>query len=183
VRHPWLVGFAPNDWMGISVAQGAGHPAMSFMLSFNRLVGMVATGLVALALTACASRTLPPSASAAPATSTVSTAQTPAPAVRPAIATAPAATESTHSKDLVGMGPDELQHLFGHPQLVRGETGAEVWQYRAQACVLDLYLYPQESQGTALRVTYLEARDRSAASLAADPCVNALMAERRISAL
>ncbi len=156
---------------------------MGFMLSFNRLVGMVATGLMALALTACASRTLPPSASAAPATSTVGTAQSTAPSVQQATATAPAGTESANSKDLMGMGPDQLQHLFGHPQLVRSETGAEIWQYRAQACVLDLYLYPQEAAGTPLRVTYLEARDRSAASLAADPCVSALMTEKRISAL
>lgn len=148
---------------------------------------MVATGLLALALAACAGRTLPSSVSAAPATTnttaTATTSSTGTPAAQQATATAPSATESTHSKDLVGLGPDELQHLFGHPQMVRDETGAEVWQYRAQACVLDLYLYPQESQGTALRVTYLEARDRSAASLATDPCVTALMAERRISAL
>ncbi|MGH6881953.1 MAG: hypothetical protein ACREFM_13650 [Hypericibacter sp.] len=147
---------------------------------------MVATGLMALALAACASRTLPPSASAAPATTSVSTSSSntvTTPAVQPATATAPAATGNTQSKDLMGMGPDELQHLFGHPQLVRNETGAEVWQYRAQACVLDLYLYPQESAGTPLRVTYLEARDRSAASLATDPCVSALMTEKRISAL
>lgn len=172
--------------MGISAAQGAGQPAIGFMLSFNRLMGMVATGLMALALTACASRTLPPSASAAPA-ATVSSASNSAPATTPAVqqatATAPAATGNAQSKDLMGMGPDDLQHLFGHPQLVRNETGAEVWQYRAQACVLDLYLYPQESAGTPLRVTYLEARDRSAASLATDPCVSALMTEKRISAL
>jgi hypothetical protein len=153
------------------------------MLSFNRLSGMVATGLLALALAACTGRTLPPNGSAAPATSTASATTTTSPDVQQATASAPASTENAHSEDLVGLGPDELQHLFGHPQMVRDETGAEIWQYRAQACVLDLYLYPQESQGTALRVTYLEARDRSAASLATDPCVTALMAERRISAL
>jgi hypothetical protein len=153
------------------------------MLRINKLPGMVAVGLMALALTACAAHTLPPTASAAPVTRMANAAPTTPPAVHPATANPPAATETTHSKDLVGMGPDELQHLFGHPQLVRDETGAEVWQYRADACVLDLYLYPQESGGTPLRVTYLEARDRSAATLAADPCVNALMAERRISAL
>jgi hypothetical protein len=144
---------------------------------------MVATGLMALALAACTGRTLPPSASAAPAASNATATATPAPTVQPATATASATTDSTNSKNLMGLGPDELQHLFGHPQLVRDETGAEVWQYRAQACVLDLYLYPQESEGTPLRVTYLEARDRSAASLATDPCVSALMAEKRISAL
>ncbi|HWA45145.1 MAG TPA: hypothetical protein VHA10_18135 [Hypericibacter adhaerens] len=147
---------------------------------------MVATGLMALALAACAARTLPPSASATPAATpapAAADASSPAPAVQQATATTPAATESSDAKDLVGLGPDELQHLFGHPQLVRNETGAEVWQYRAQACVLDLYLYPQESEGTPLRVTYLEARDRSAASLATAPCVSALMTEKRISSL
>jgi hypothetical protein len=157
------------------------------MLVFNRLTGVVATGLVALALTACAARTLPPSAVVTPAPSNASAADATSPANRPGVqqsaVTSPAAPATAHSKDLVGLGPDELQHLFGHPQMVRDETGAEVWQYRAAACVLDLYLYPQESAGTPLRVTYLEARDRSAASLAADPCVNALMAERRISSL
>jgi hypothetical protein len=140
---------------------------------------MVATGLMALALTACTGRTLPPSVSAAPAASSPTATATPSPAVT----TASATTGSADAKDLMGLGPDELQHLFGHPQLVRDETGAEVWQYRAEACVLDLYLYPQESEGTPLRVTYLEARDRSAASLATEPCVSALMAEKRISSL
>ena len=144
---------------------------------------MVATGLMALALTACTGRTLPPSVSAAPAASNPVATATPSPTVQPTAKTASATTGTANSKDLVGLGPDELQHLFGHPQLVRDETGAEVWQYRADACVLDLYLYPQESEGTPLRVTYLEARDRSAASLATDPCVSALMAEKRISSL
>jgi hypothetical protein len=157
------------------------------MVVFNRLTGMVATGLMALALTACTARTLPPTAAATPAPSNATATDATSPASRPGVqqatTTSPAAPETAHSQDLVGLGPDELQHLFGHPQMVRDETGAEVWQYRVDACVLDLYLYPQESAGTPLRVTYLEARDRSAASLAADPCVNALMAERRISSL
>jgi hypothetical protein len=144
---------------------------------------MVATGLMALALTACTGRTLPPSVSAATAASEATATATPSPTAQPAVTTASATTGSTNSKDLMGLGPDELQHLFGHPQQVRDETGAEVWQYRVEACVLDLYLYPQESEGTPLRVTYLEARDRSAASLATEPCVSALMAEKRISAL
>jgi hypothetical protein len=168
---------------GHLIVQGAGTPAMSFMRGFNRLSGMVATGLMALALTACTGRTLPPSVSAAPAASSPAATATPSPTAQPAATTASATAGTTHSKDLMGLGPDELQHLFGHPQLVRDETGAEVWQYRAEACVLDLYLYPQESAGTALRVTYLEARDRSAASLATDPCVSALRAEKRISSL
>ncbi|MFZ5791485.1 MAG: hypothetical protein ACOY3L_12380 [Pseudomonadota bacterium] len=166
--------------------------ATDHMWKINRITGVAVAGALAALLAGCATR-MPPTAAASrdgadgapaqaataptpPAPASSSTERSAASSVAPA---APA--EPADDKDVVGLSPDELQSLLGQPQMVRDETGAEVWQYRARACVLDLYLYPQEAQGGAagLRVAYLEARDRSAANFAAARCVTALMAERR----
>lgn len=35
--------------------------------------------------------------------------------------------------------PSEVQQLFDEPQTVRREAGSSMWQYRANACLLNLY--------------------------------------------
>ena len=40
--------------------------------------------------------------------------------------------------DLVGLDGTTVEHWFGKPGLVRRDFPAEVWQYRNQACVLDV---------------------------------------------
>lgn len=175
--------------------EGPGYGSDRKMFELNRLASIVACGVVALVLAGCATRTpatvaasSAPSAAAStsvasdptsPAGATASPGATVAAAQPAALEASPAPADSraVDGKDMVGLSPDELQRLLGQPQMVRDETGAEVWQYHAQACVLDLYLYPQEAKG--LRVAYLEARDRSAASFATARCVTALMTERR----
>ena len=56
----------------------------------------------------------------------------------------------------LGASPDALGAELGRPALVRTEGPARVWQYRGQACVLDLVLYPGTDGPT---VRHLEARD------------------------
>ena len=62
--------------------------------------------------------------------------------------------------DLAGMGPPEILALLGEPDLQREEPPAEIWQYRAADCVLDLFFY---RQGDALRLVRAETRDRKLA--------------------
>jgi hypothetical protein len=162
--------------------------ATDYIRKINKIAGVTLAGALAVALAGCAARM--PATAAASSAAPVRTATAPTSPGSAASSTerraAPSASlaapaDPADDEDVMGLSPDELQSLLGQPQMVRDETGAEVWQYRTQACVLDLYLYPQEAQGGAasLRVAYLEARDRSAANFAAARCVTALMAERR----
>lgn len=54
--------------------------------------------------------------------------------------------------DLIGSSADATRSLLGEPAMVRHEPPAEVWQYRSDACVLDVYVYDT--------VKYAEVRER-----------------------
>ncbi len=76
---------------------------------------------------------------------------------------------------ILGLGPDRLTELLGRPELTRREPPAEIWQYRGETCVFDVFLY--EEAGL-VRVTYLEARDESAQRVAERGCLNQLLRAR-----
>jgi hypothetical protein len=44
-------------------------------------------------------------------------------------------------RDLNGLKPDDVLSMLGQPDLKRDEPPAEVWQYRAADCVLNLFFY------------------------------------------
>jgi len=50
---------------------------------------------------------------------------------------------------------DDLSRTFGNATLVRHDLGAEIWQYRTDACVLFLFLYPKDGN---LQVSHLDVR-------------------------
>ncbi|MHA1152111.1 MAG: hypothetical protein ACTSQ7_05485 [Alphaproteobacteria bacterium] len=76
---------------------------------------------------------------------------------------------------VLGLGLDKLTELLGQPELTRREPPAEIWQYRGETCVFDVFLY--EEAGS-VRVTYLEARDESAQRIAERNCLNQLLRAR-----
>ena len=76
---------------------------------------------------------------------------------------------------ILGLGPDRLTELLGRPELTRREPPAEIWQYRGESCVFDVFLY--EEAGL-VRVTYLEARDASARRVTERSCLNQLLRAR-----
>jgi hypothetical protein len=78
---------------------------------------------------------------------------------------------------LIGREAAEIRRALGPPQLVRRDAPAEIWQYRTQACVLDLFLYEEARE---LRVAYLEARDQEARAVPARPCFASVLAAQRI---
>ena len=86
-------------------------------------------------------------------------------------APAPELDKPARPEDVLGLAADALEKLLGRPDLVRRDAPAQVWQYRSASCVVDLYLYPEK---TSYRVAFIEARDRSAASMAADRCFDSL---------
>ena len=58
-------------------------------------------------------------------------------------------------QQLMGLDRDALNEKLGLPALIRRDGDAEVWQYRADRCVLDLFLY-----GIEKKVEYIDLRDR-----------------------
>ena len=64
--------------------------------------------------------------------------------------------------ELVGLKSDIVNDLLGAPAMTRRESGAEVWQYRSDICVLDVFLY-----GGPQQVEHVDLRDRAGASEAA----------------
>lgn len=78
-------------------------------------------------------------------------------------------------QQLIGMGPASLNAFLGAPELIRRESPASLWQYRAEDCVLDVVLYPNRSGD---KVTYLEAREDGATKIAPRTCLHKLLRER-----
>jgi hypothetical protein len=58
-------------------------------------------------------------------------------------------------RQLMGLDRESLNEMLGEPALVRRDGDAEVWQYRADRCVLDLFLY-----GANKKVEHVDLRDR-----------------------
>jgi hypothetical protein len=59
---------------------------------------------------------------------------------------------------LTGLHPTEIIALLGQPDLRRDEPPAQLWQYRAADCVLNLFFYRERG---AYRLTRAETWDRS----------------------
>ena len=47
-------------------------------------------------------------------------------------------------KALIGRESGEVAKLLGKPFLARRDGGAEIWQYRGKACILDVFLYKSQ---------------------------------------
>ncbi|MEK7246572.1 MAG: hypothetical protein AAB223_11195 [Pseudomonadota bacterium] len=66
-------------------------------------------------------------------------------------------TPPADASALVGRDARAVAELLGEPQLKRRDPPAELWQYRAGPCVLDLFLYADKA-GSAATVTHVEMR-------------------------
>ena len=73
----------------------------------------------------------------------------------------PARPLPADAANLVGRGAGEIAELLGEPRLKRRDPPAELWQYRAERCVLDLFFYA-DADGRALTVAHVETRPRDA---------------------
>jgi hypothetical protein len=74
--------------------------------------------------------------------------------------------------ELLGLDHSALRRVLGKPAQVRHELTAQVWQYVTGDCVVDLYLYDLNG---ALKVTYLEARSRTAEQTPTTRCLKSLL--------
>lgn len=99
-----------------------------------------------------------------------------------ATGSAPASTPEAQPADftptagnLLGANPTKLEQWLGKPGMVRLDDPAQVWQYRAQGCVVDVYLYPS-SDGMA--VSHAEARSQKYTGDPINPCLAVLSQSR-----
>jgi hypothetical protein len=75
---------------------------------------------------------------------------------------------------LKGLDAGGLAGLLGQPRFKRRDDPAEIWQYRSEACALDLFLYRGKTD-TAYRVRHLEARSRDKAPTTEKDCLVGLL--------
>jgi hypothetical protein len=147
-----------------------------------KVVAFATVAAAALNLTACAgpsqgSNSYPPyvaTNAAAPTSSSNAATGT-----RQARLTSPTAKPTLDT--MTGMSGSDLTTWLGAPQFRRQDGQAEIWQYRASACTLDVFLY---NEGSDLRVRYVEPRNHAAtANAPGDPaqaraCASALIQSR-----
>jgi len=97
-------------------------------------------------------------------------------AVAPAATAAPVGSLPGPER-LAGLTGTEVSALLGPPGFVRRDPPAEVWQYRTESCVLDLFLYA-DGADLPLRVDYFEFRGRTVSGVAATECYRELLVVR-----
>ncbi|KLN60666.1 hypothetical protein WH96_09190 [Kiloniella spongiae] len=75
-------------------------------------------------------------------------------------------------KQLLGINTDALKDLLGTPSFIRKESPAEIWQYNAKDCVLDLVLYDAVT-------SYVEARDDQVRPMDNRTCLRRLLLSKQ----
>lgn len=72
----------------------------------------------------------------------------------------PAPSPDFEPTRLKGMSAESVVKALGRPAFTRSDSPAEIWQYRAKACTLDLFVYDGTISHYAVRSpTYINDRD------------------------
>jgi hypothetical protein len=125
--------------------------------------------LFGLALVGCAASQTPPAAAPAPVAP---------PPARAALPPQAATTRTVLGPERYqGLAGAELVRLLGRPDMLRRDGGAEIWQYRAGACILHLFLY---EEGGALLVVHAEARNRTSGRACLAPRIEERAADAQL---
>ncbi|MCZ4280968.1 hypothetical protein O4H49_09285 [Kiloniella laminariae] len=75
-------------------------------------------------------------------------------------------------EQLIGLDAAGLEELLGTPKLIRQESPAEIWQYNAADCVLDLVFYDALT-------SYVEARNAAVQPMDKRSCFRSLLLARQ----
>ncbi len=113
---------------------------------------------------------------AAPATSGAATTTGVGEASKPKTAGAEAHVVRFSPDEFVGFSPERVLPILGAPDFVRRDGTAQIWQYRATNCVLDLFLY---KNGTETHVKHAEIRPRVPGAESVDTCYSRMRQERK----
>jgi len=81
-----------------------------------------------------------------------------------------------NANEFKGFTPDHVLPILGAPDFVRRDGNAQIWQYRATNCVLDLFLYKSGNETT---VKHAELRPRVPGAEPLDACYSRLRQERK----
>ena len=73
-------------------------------------------------------------------------------------------------QQLQGLFADDLHKMFGVPDFKHSDPPAEIWQYRRDSCLLDVFLYVEKNRPDIWRVEYAEARGRSVTKVSQKKC-------------
>ena len=71
---------------------------------------------------------------------------------------------------LLGLFADNIRKMFGAPDFRRHDPPAEIWQYRKDGCLLDIFLYLEKDRPDILRVRHVEVRGRSVTEVSHKKC-------------
>ena len=96
-------------------------------------------------------------------------------------ASVPIAPINDDPDQLMGLAPRAVSRLLGPPSLFRTQTPAQVWQYTADDCGLDIYLYAEDATPERSRVTYYEIRGTDSLRSRARACFANIIARRNIA--
>jgi len=80
------------------------------------------------------------------------------------------------ANEFVGSSPDSVLPILGAPDFVRRDGSAQIWQYRATNCILDLFLY---QAGSETKVKHAELRSRVPGAETLDVCYSRMRHERK----
>lgn len=82
-------------------------------------------------------------------------------------------------KQILGLVSEEVHKMLGVPDFKHYDPPAEIWQYRKDRCLLDVFLYADKHQPNVLRVRHAEARSRNINKISQKKCfLRALRAKR-----
>ena len=131
-----------------------------------------------LFLTACESSVLPDFSTAwetkPAAAASQPSVKAPEPAAKRELAAIPPPTY-TGPLNLVGLSGDDLGRHFGTPGFKRHDLPAEVWQFRGDACTLDVFLYTKD-RGKTFTVRHFEVRPAEKKVISDKSCFDGLVA-------
>lgn len=79
--------------------------------------------------------------------------------------------EAPGPERLVGLKAKQIQNMLGQPDFKRRDPPAEIWQYRKDACMLDVFLYDPGTPAGDYQVKYAVARGRSVNTVSGTDCL------------
>ncbi len=78
---------------------------------------------------------------------------------------------------LMGLGTGELTQMLGSPRFVRRDDSAQLWRYRNESCILNLFLY-RNADRPGFWVAHVEARRIEGGAAQKRECFGALLLEQ-----
>ena len=73
-------------------------------------------------------------------------------------------------QQLLGLYANDIHTMFGKPDFKHQDSPAEIWQYRKESCLLDIFLYFKKDRPYILHVRHAEVRGRSIAKVSPQKC-------------